>query len=105
MSSYRKGETRPEALHRAGLVSGKGRIGSVQPTGFTAVLLPARDRAWSWSASGQPVACGFLTLCRKDFTTLIQVILRVCLLKLGRVKQRKGCDSRNNRMWVCSGSL
>ena len=35
-----------------------------------------------------PVVCGFLTLCRKDFTTQVQVILRVRLLELGVVKQR-----------------
>ena len=45
------------------------------------------------SASGQPVECGFLILCRKDFTTRVQVILRVCLLRLGTVtKERLGVE-------------
>ncbi|CAK6435310.1 unnamed protein product [Pipistrellus nathusii] len=31
---------------------------------------------WSRSALGQPVVHGFLTSCRKDFTTRVQVMLR-----------------------------
>ena len=34
--------------------------------------------------SGQPAVCGFLTSCRKDFTTQAQVILSMHLLKLGQ---------------------
>ena len=33
--------------------------------------------------------CGFLTSCRKDFVIQVQVILRVSLLNLRTVKQRK----------------
>ena len=45
--------------------------------------------AQSKPASGQPIVCGFLTSCRKDFIIQVQVILRVHLLKLGLVTQRK----------------
>ena len=38
---------------------------------------------------GQLVVCGLLTSCRRDFTTPVQVTVRVCLLKLGTVKQGK----------------
>lgn len=54
--------------HGAGLVSGKGRRGSLQQTGFM-VALPDEDWAPSGSALGRPVVCGTFTLCRKDFTT------------------------------------
>ena len=47
------------------------------------------DQAWSRSALGLLVMCGFLTSCRKDFTTQVQVILRIHLLKLGTVEKRK----------------
>ena len=36
---------------------------------------------------GPAVLCGFLTSCRKDFTTPVQVSMRVRVLKLGTVKQ------------------
>ena len=39
---------------------------------------------------GPAVVGGFLTSCRKDFTTEVQVIFRVCFSKLGTVKSRKG---------------
>lgn len=41
------------------------------------------------AASGRPVVLGFLTSGRRDFTTRVQVISRVCLLRLGTVKQRE----------------
>ena len=44
---------------------------------------PAQSR----SASGRSVVYQFFTSCQKDFTTGIQVILRICFLKLGTVKQ------------------
>ena len=46
--------------------------------------VPRQGLAPSRSASGQPVVRGFLTSGRKDFTTRVQVVLRVCLLKLGQ---------------------
>ena len=48
-----------------------------------------RDLALSRSAKDQPVVCGFLTSCRKDFTVRVQVIFRGHLLKLGTVKRRR----------------
>ena len=36
---------------------------------------------------GPAVVCAFLTSCRKDFTTRVQVTIRIHLLKLGTVKQ------------------
>ena len=44
------------------------------------------DGDWAESASGWPVVNGFFTACRKDSTIGIQVILRVDLLKLGKVR-------------------
>ena len=52
------------------------------------VTRPAQ--AWSGWASGRPVLCGFFTLYKKDFTTRVQVILRLRLLRLGTVKTMGG---------------
>ena len=53
-------------------------------------LMPSeRDWVQSRSALGQPITYGFMTSCREHFTTQVKVILRVCLLKLETVKQRK----------------
>lgn len=56
--------------------------------------------------------CVFLTLCRKDFKTLVQVILGVHILKLGSVKQRTGLrwkrqdrSKRSEPGWNCLGPL
>ena len=61
----------------------------------TAPTATKQGLARSRSASGWPVESGFLTSCRKDFTKLVQVILRVRSLKLGTVKQRKGLRKKN----------
>ena len=53
--------------------------------------------AWSRSASGQPVVCGFFTLCRKDFTTRVQVIP----LKLYLFLERGGGRGRGRETSVC----
>ena len=48
------------------------------------------DRPEPWPRVGLPRAslvCGFLTSCRKGFTTLVQVTMQVCFLKLGTLKQ------------------
>ena len=42
------------------------------------------------------VVCKFFTLCRKDFTTGVQVTMKVRLLKLGAVKQGRA-EHRSNR--------
>lgn len=42
------------------------------------------------STSGWPVACGFVISCRKDFTTRVQVILRVCFTKAGDRETKEG---------------
>ena len=39
---------------------------------------------------GPSVVCGLLPLSRKDVTTLVQVTMRIHLLKLETVKQRNG---------------
>ena len=56
------------------------------PVGGNATI---QGPAWNWSASIWPVVCGFLNLCRKNFTLLVQVIFRVCILNLGTVTQEK----------------
>ena len=50
-----------------------------------------------WICLRPEVVCGFWTSCRKDFTTQGQVILRVCLLKLGSAKQERAWDRSSNR--------
>ena len=47
------------------------------------------DLARSGSAWSQPVVCGFLNSCRKNFVTPAQVTKSICLLKLEAVKQGK----------------
>lgn len=42
------------------------------------------------STSGWPVACGFIISCRKNFTTRVQVILRVCFIKAGECETKEG---------------
>ena len=60
--------------------------GSWQNTGkFQQLKLPV---TWSGDVT-RDVDSQSLTSCRKDFTTQVQVILRIRLLKLGTVKQRK----------------
>ena len=49
-----------------------------------------------WVCPGPAVACGFLTSCRKDFTTRVQVTMRLNLLKLGTVKQGRAEHRRSN---------
>ena len=61
---------------------------------LTDMLVEQRQRyqtgpAESRSASRELVVGGFLTRCRKDFTTQVQMTLRVYLLKLGTVKPRR----------------
>ena len=71
-------------------------------------MLPDSNQAQKGSASGWPAVCGFLTARRKDFTTRDQVVLRVCLSKLGTVKQGRAQDRRNTRKgprWGSLGSL
>ena len=48
-------------------------------------MLP--DRSPERACLGPAVVCGFLTSCRKDFTTGVQVAMKMHLLKLGTVKQ------------------
>ena len=64
--------------------------------------VPRQAPAQCGSASGPPIVCGFLTSCRKDFTARVQVILRVRLLRLGTVKQRKdlGWQKEQERAWA-----
>ena len=46
---------------------------------------------------GPAVVCGFLTSCRKDFTTQVQVNVRMHLLKLGMAKQGRAQNRGNKR--------
>ena len=50
-----------------------------------------------WVCLGPVVACGFLILCKKDFTTRVQVTVRIHLLKLETVKQGNAQHRRTNR--------
>ena len=50
-----------------------------------------------WVRLGPAVVCGFLTLCRKDSTTWVQVATRVHLLKLETVKQGRAQHRGSNR--------
>ena len=61
------------------------REGERQGSGKKGQGVSGQAPARSGSASGRLVMCGFLTLCGKDFTTRVQVILRLCLLRLGMV--------------------
>lgn len=55
-------------------------------------LLPDRNWAQSRSALGQPVVCGPLTLCGKDFTTGVCVIWRT--VEAGSSETRKGLSRK-----------
>ena len=58
---------------------------------FTSFTVTSQGLGLEWACLELAgVVCGSLTLRREDFTTQLQVILRVCLLKLGTVKQRRG---------------
>ena len=62
-------------------------------------MVPHRGPGSKQVCLGPASSVLFLTLCRKDFTTRVQVIMRVCLLKLGTVKQGmseyRRCNRRN----------
>ena len=61
-------------------------------------VLLDRGVAQSGAAQGRLVVCGFLLSCRKDFTTRVQVAIRVRLLELGTVRQgRASCRRSNGR--------
>ena len=49
-------------------------------------MLP--DREQGGASLPQPVVCGFLASCREDLTTQVQVIVRVCVLKLGQLNKK-----------------
>ena len=79
-------------MEAGGECSEKGDGGGWSWGGHTGLgnMLLNRDWAQSGSALGWLTVCGFSASCRKDFTIQVHVILRVGLVELGTVKQKKG---------------
>ena len=52
-------------------------------------MLPDKGPGPEWVCLGLVAVCEFLTFCRKDFTTPVQVTVRIHLLRLGAGKKEE----------------